>query len=106
MKVTLNNADLTKAVENFIFSLGFDPKSVEVTSVDFTAGRGVNGYTAEVDIESISAKPTKGCCAKKPEAPVADTEDSSEPMEEPPVAEEQPSLFEAPESTTDTSLFK
>ena len=67
MKLTLNDAELKKAVGDFIYTLGFDPDQVEVTAVDFTAGRGANGYSAEVEIEPRKASNSV------PDAPVKRT---------------------------------
>ena len=115
MKLTLNDAELKKAVGDFIYTLGFDPDQVEVTAVDFTAGRGANGYSAEVEIEprkasnSVPDAPVKRTVVCKPEPEVVEDTPPFETTEEPVKAEtEEESELEETATTpvAGASLFK
>ena len=50
MKLTLNHVEMTTAIAQYVKRVftGLDPNAV--VTVDMRAGRGENGYTAEVDI--------------------------------------------------------
>lgn len=76
MKLTLEHEDLLKAVEKHIFDLGFNPSQVKVTDIDFKAGRGENGYSAEVIIDAVgstSEKKTEGVKDSSSSTPEVET---------------------------------
>lgn len=52
MQIQLNQQEIEEAVTDFVAKQGFDLTSKEVT-VAFTAGRGSNGITADIDIQNI-----------------------------------------------------
>ncbi len=54
MKITLVHAEIEAALINYVATQGIDISDKDVT-VDMTAGRGGNGYTAEISI-SIKAE--------------------------------------------------
>ena len=49
MKVMLNDSEIKKALVNYVVSQGIDISGKEVV-VDMTAGRGENGFSANIDI--------------------------------------------------------
>lgn len=52
MRIVLDQRDIEKALDAYIEHLGFDLDN-KSTSVDLTAGRGANGFTAEVTVEEL-----------------------------------------------------
>jgi hypothetical protein len=52
MQIQLNQQEIEEAVTDFVAKQGFDLTCKEVT-VAFTAGRGSNGITADIDIQNV-----------------------------------------------------
>jgi hypothetical protein len=86
MQIQLNQAEIDSAVRNMLGKFGISPEAV--TSVEFKAGRGDNGLTADIELSSLSlnmgaatakvdATPVTGGTVvpadKQAEAPVAKT---------------------------------
>ena len=82
MKIILVESDLDQAIRNYVEHLGMnlEGKRVETT---FTAGRGVNGNTVTVDIESmdgsdsVSSRPAE----TQQELPLDDDEETTEEVD-------------------------
>lgn len=69
MRITLNQSEIEQALRQFVSSQGIDIQGKQV-EVNLTAGRGINGFSAELTIQS------KDCVADgdeiycEPEAPM------------------------------------
>jgi hypothetical protein len=57
MRIVLNEEDLKTALVGWITSQGVNTSGKKV-EVSFTAGRGANGHTAEIDITASNEIPT------------------------------------------------
>lgn len=57
MQIQLNQQEIEEAVTDFVAKQGFDLTRKEVT-VAFTAGRGSNGITADIDIQNVQTNTT------------------------------------------------
>lgn len=57
MQIQLNQQEIEEAVTDFVAKQGFDLTCKEVT-VAFTAGRGSNGITADIDIQNVQTNTT------------------------------------------------
>lgn len=102
MKLTLNHAEMTAAITQYVKRVftGLDPNAV--VTVDMRAGRGENGYTAEVDItmpedmlEQVAAPapaPKPSPALRKPATPA--------PKEEQPEVQPEPAEDTAEVSET------
>lgn len=92
MKLTLNHVEMTTAIAQYVKRVftGLDPNAV--ITVDMRAGRGENGYTAEVDISmpgdmvepaaAPAPAPKPSLALRKPTL-VASKEEQSEAQQEP-----------------------
>lgn len=78
MQIILTEEDLNLAVTNHITTLGMNltGKAVNVT---FTAGRGVNGNTATVDINQLAPPVDTDVPTAKAVEPVEETPTEDEP---------------------------
>ncbi len=74
MQITLNQDEITTAVEDYLNNQINIAEGQEI-SIDFTAGRGPNGLTAAIDIRSASA--TAAEAPKKTTPKVVETVESS-----------------------------
>lgn len=113
MRLTLSNDELNQALTAYVSSVGIDlsNKDVDIN----IAGKGANGTTAEIDINSIPAKKTVTSVRKtkakaKDTKPVVELDKKVEPVnDEPPfdVAEENKAKDEAAEQVpvASKSLF-
>lgn len=82
MRITLNQSEIEQALRQFVSSQGIDIQGKQV-EVSLTAGRGINGFSAELTIQSkdCAADGDEIYCEPEgitPEAPV-DTEVIREP---------------------------
>jgi len=59
MIITLKQDDIENALINYVNSLLGAPVNPENTSISITAGRGVNGHSAEIEIAAPKAVNTK-----------------------------------------------
>lgn len=112
MKLTLNHVEMTTAIAQYVKRVftGLDPNAV--VTVDMRAGRGENGYTAEVDISmpgdlvepaaapAPAPKPSlalrKPAPAPKEEQPEAQPEPAEEVAEVAETVVEEPTEVEPP----------
>lgn len=71
MKIQLNEKEITEALVQYVTQQGVDTSGKEI-SVDFKAGRGENGHTADIDIQPANPGAEKICdksCTDKKEEP-------------------------------------
>lgn len=69
MDITLNQTEITKALDQYIAGLGVNLED-KATNVVFTAGRGDNGYTATIAItEPVAEKAKKTTKTRGPNKP-------------------------------------
>ena len=81
MRITLNQSEIEQALRQFVSSQGIDIQGKQV-EVSLTAGRGINGFSAELTIQSkdcaadgdeIYCEP-EGVASEAPMEPVVVTE--------------------------------
>jgi len=75
MKLTFNSEEIEQALISYVSSQGISLSDKQV-SVHMTAGRGQNGYSAELDI--VTKTPDVSCtgCPDAPKAPVITKEET------------------------------
>ena len=70
MLLTLKEDEIRLAITAYVASvLGSDPHNIDPASISLTAGRGVNGMTAEIDVQLLKS----GIAAAPVEAPRTST---------------------------------
>lgn len=106
MLLTLKEDEIRLAITAYVASvLGSDPHNIDPASISLTAGRGVNGMTAEIDVQllksGIAAAPveTPKAIVPKPNVTTPVVKESSQEEDTPPftddVLEPEESLPEA-----------
>ena len=93
MLLTLKEAEIRSAIVSYISGiLGTKPETLDADAITLTAGRGTNGFTAEVDVQLVAglvsastpvatevAKPVSKPIPVKEEAEIAEEVQEEEP---------------------------
>ena len=87
MLLTLKEAEIRSAIVSYISGiLGTKPEALDADAITLTAGRGTNGFTAEVDVQLVTGLVSAS-------TPVAT--EVAKPVSKPiPVKEEEPEVVE------------
>ena len=99
MLLTLKEPEIRLAIVSYISGiLGTKPETLDADAITLTAGRGTNGFTAEVDVQLIAglvsaSTPTPTEVVKPVSKPTPVKEEESEPEIAEEVQKEEP-LFE------------
>lgn len=95
MLLTLKEDEIRLAITAYVASvLGSDPHNIDPASISLTAGRGVNGMTAEIDVQLLKS----GIAAAPVEAPKTTVTKANVTM---PVVEESSQEDDTPPFTDD-----
>ena len=101
MLLTLKEAEIRSAIVSYISGiLGTKPEALDADAITLTAGRGTNGFTAEVDVQLVtglvSASTTVATEVAKPVSkPTPIKEEEPEPEIAKEVQEEEPPFEDA-----------
>lgn len=101
MKIELNDAEIKNAIEAYVATQGVSTHGKEVT-VSLRAGRGDNGFTAEVELEASAVPPVvnvRSLGADTKDVLIADEGDDQE-------SPEKEDDGEKSDPSNDDSLFK
>ena len=95
MLLTLKEDEIRLAITAYVASvLGSDPHNIDPASISLTAGRGVNGMTAEIDVQllksGIAAAPVEASkpVVTKPNVTTPVVEESSQEDDTPPFTDD------------------
>ena len=95
MLLTLKEDEIRLAITAYVASvLGSDPHNIDPASISLTAGRGVNGMTAEIDVQllksGIAAAPVEApkTTVTKPNVTTPVVEESSQEDDTPPFTDD------------------
>lgn len=109
MLITLNQDELETAVRDYVQKMGV---SASISKVDFTAGRGPQGITTEIElslapeVNGTLTRATPRAAAQESEAVDKDTSTTKEEKVEAPATEPAPESSEAtPNAEQRTRLF-
>ena len=96
MKMTLNHEEINEAIVDWVAKQGIDLADKE-TTVELTAGRGMNGNSASIDIKPMNHKPSVELIDEYIKTPIQYTEDNKayckdEPQEVGDVTEVEPTI--------------
>lgn len=85
MLLTLKEPEIRAAIVNYIASvLGNNPATIDPESISITAGRGVNGLTAEVDVsllrQPLATTEIKRSCTVSTPSPVTHAKEVQEEL--------------------------
>ena len=99
MLLTLKEAEIRSAIVSYISGiLGTKPEALDADAITLTAGRGTNGFTAEVDVQLVT-----GLVSASTPATTEVTKPVSKPT---PVKEEEPEPEIAEEVQEDEPPFE
>ena len=85
MLLTLKEAEIRSAIVSYISGiLGTKPETLDADAITLTAGRGTNGFTAEVDVQLVAglvsaSTPTPTEVVKRVSNPTPVKEEEPEP---------------------------
>ena len=114
MLLTLKEPEIRLAIVSYISGiLGTKPETLDADAITLTAGRGTNGFTAEVDVQLVAglvsaSTPTPTEVVKPVSKPTPVKEEEPEPEIAEEVQEEEPTFEDAEaipeeEATTPTT---
>ena len=114
MLLTLKEPEIRLAIVSYISGiLGTKPETLDADAITLTAGRGTNGFTAEVDVQLVAglvsaSTPTPTEVVKPVSKPTPVKEEEPEPEIAEEVQEEEPAFEDAEaipeeEATTPTT---
>ena len=114
MLLTLKEAEIRSAIVSYISGiLGTKPEALDADAITLTAGRGTNGFTAEVDVQLVTglvsaSTPVATEVAKPVSKPTPVKEEEPEPEIAEEVQEDEPPFEDAEsipeeEATTPTT---
>ena len=101
MLLTLKEAEIRSAIVSYISGiLGTKPEALDADAITLTAGRGTNGFTAEVDVQLVTglvsaSTPVTTEVAKPVSKPTPVKEEEPEPEIAKEVQEEEPPFEDA-----------
>ena len=101
MLLTLKEPEIRLAIVSYISGiLGTKPETLDADAITLTAGRGTNGFTAEVDVQLVAglvsaSTPTPTEVVKPVSKPTPVKEEEPEPEIDEEVQEEEPSFEDA-----------
>ena len=101
MLLTLKEAEIRSAIVSYISGiLGTKPEALDADAITLTAGRGTNGFTAEVDVQLVTglvsaSTPVTTEVAKPVSKPIPVKEEEPEPEIAKEVQEEEPPFEDA-----------
>ena len=96
MLLTLKEAEIRSAIVSYISGiLGTKPEALNADAITLTAGRGTNGFTAEVDVQLVThlvsaSTPTPAEVVKPTSKPTPVKEEEPEPEIAEEVQEDEP----------------
>ena len=116
MLLTLKEAEIRSAIVSYISGiLGTKPETLDADAITLTAGRGTNGFTAEVDVQLVTGlvsastpaatevvKPVSKPIPVKEEAEITEEVQEDEPPFEDAALEPSESIPEEEATTTTT----
>ena len=101
MLLTLKEAEIRSAIVSYISGiLGTKPETLDADAITLTAGRGTNGFTAEVDVQLVAglvsaSTPTPTEVIKPVSKPIPVKEEEPEPEITEEVQKEEPPFEDA-----------
>ena len=101
MLLTLKEAEIRSAIVSYISGiLGTKPEALNADAITLTAGRGTNGFTAEVDVQLVThlvsaSTPTPAEVVKPTSKPAPVKEEEPEPEVAEEVQEDEPPFEDA-----------
>ena len=101
MLLTLKEAEIRSAIVSYISGiLGTKPEALDADAITLTAGRGTNGFTAEVDVQLVTglvsaSTPTPTEVVKPVSKPTPVKEEEPEPEIAEEVQEDEPPFEDA-----------
>lgn len=101
MLLTLKEAEIRSAIVSYISGiLGTKPEALDADAITLTAGRGTNGFTAEVDVQLVAglvsaSTPTPTEVVKPVSKPTPVKEEEPEPEIAKEIQEEEPPFEDA-----------
>lgn len=101
MLLTLKEPEIRLAIVSYISGiLGTKPETLDADAITLTAGRGTNGFTAEVDVQLVAglvsaSTPTPTEVVKPVSKPTPVKEEEPEPVIAEEVQEEEPPFEDA-----------
>ena len=101
MLLTLKEAEIRSAIVSYISGiLGTKPEALDADAITLTAGRGTNGFTAEVDVQLVTglvsaSTPATDEVIKRASKPIPVKEEKPEPEIADEVQEDEPPFEDA-----------
>ena len=101
MLLTLKEAEIRSAIVSYISGiLGTKPEALDADAITLTAGRGTNGFTAEVDVQLVTglvsaSTPAPDEVIKRASKPISVKEEKPEPEIADEVQEDEPPFEDA-----------